>query len=173
MTRSREMSISFPFKFVDLGTPRPFKIEANPDFPTEMDPVCILSNLGDPPGRDTFITIGAGLPPNGPDPWELTFHWATMGEPVAGSWQMDAFLESVSGPFPNVTVPGFPKTVPGVNPQKYNEPVIVPPMEGVIPAPGVFLFRLFATLRWSAGVPPVVRVAGRAEGPLIEFYKPV
>jgi hypothetical protein len=167
------MSTSFPFKFVDLGTPLRFKIEPNPDFPTEMEPVCILSNLGDPPGRDTFITIGAGLPPNGPDPWELTFHWATMGEPVAGSWQMDAFLESVSGPFPNVTVPGFPKIVPGVNPQKYDQTVIVPPMGGFIPAPGVFLFRLFATLRWSAGVPPVVRVAGRAEGPLIEFYKPV
>ena len=167
------MSTSFPFKFVDLGAPLRFKIEANPDFPTEMEPVCILNNLGVPPERDDFITVGAGLPPNGPDPWELTFHWATMGEPVAGSWQMDAFLESVSGPLPNVTVPGFPLIVSGVNPKKYDETVIVPPLGGSIPAPGVFLFRLFATLRWSAGVPPVVRVAGRAEGPLIEFYKPV
>jgi hypothetical protein len=70
-------------------------------------------------------------------------------------------------------VPGFPVIVSAVNPQKYDETVIVPPLGGSIPAPGVFLFRLFATLRWSAGVPPVVRVAGRAEGPLIEFYKPV
>jgi hypothetical protein len=174
MTRSREMATSFPFKFVDLGTPLPFKIEANPDFPTEMEPVCILNNLGDPPGRDTFITIGAGLPPNGPDPWELTFHWAVAGEPAAGSWQMDAFLESVSGPIPNVTVPGFPVIVPGVSPQKHDHTVVVPPMGGSIPAPGVFLFRLFATLRWKiTGVPPVVRVAGRADGPLIEFHKPV
>jgi hypothetical protein len=167
------MSTSFPFKFVDLGNPLPFNIQANPDFPTETEPVCILNNVGTPPAPDTFITIGPGVNPNGPDPWELTFHWATTGGPAAGQWQLDAFLESVSGPFPNVTVPGFPRIVPGVNPQKYDQPVIVPPMGGFIPAPGVFLFRLFATLRWSAGVPPVVRVAGRAEGPLIEFYKPV
>ena len=169
------MSTSFPFKFVNLGTPLPFKIEPNPDFPTEMEPVCILNNLGVPPGRDTFITIGAGLPPNGPDPWELTYHWATMGGPAAGSWQLDAFLESVSGPIPNVTVPGFPVNVPGVNPQKYDKTVVVPPVVGgFIPAPGVFLYRLYATLRWKiTAVPPIVRVAGRAEGPLIEFYKPV
>jgi hypothetical protein len=166
------MSTSFPFKFVDLGAPPRFKIEPNPDFPTEMEPVCILNNLGDT-GEDTFITIGAGLPPNGPASWALTFHWATMGEPALGSWQMDAFLESVSGPIPNVTVPGFPKIVPGVNPHNYDETVVVPPLLGSIPAPGVFLCRLFATLRWSTGVPPVVRVAGRAEGPLIEFYVPV
>jgi hypothetical protein len=175
MTRSRKVSTSFPFKFVDLGEPVPFKIEPNPNFPTEMEPVCILNNLGVPPGRDTFITIGAGLPPNGPDPWELTFHWATMGGPVAGSWQLDAFLESVSGPGPNVTVPGFPVNVPGVNPQNYDKTVVIPPVVGgFIPAPGVFLYRLYATLRWKiTAVPPIVRVAGRAEGPLIEFYKPV
>jgi hypothetical protein len=168
------MATSFPFKFVDLGTPLPFKIEPHPDFPTETEPVCILNNLGDPPGRDTFITIGAGLPPNGPDPWGLTFHWAVAGQPAVGSWQMDAFLESVSGPGPNVAVPGFPRTVPGVNPQKYARTVFVPPVEGFIPAPGVFLYRLFATLRWTtSGMPPFARVAGRAEGPLIEFYKPV
>jgi hypothetical protein len=48
------VSTSFPFKFVDLGEPVPFKIEPNPNFPTEMEPVCILNNLGVPPGRDTF-----------------------------------------------------------------------------------------------------------------------
>ncbi|MDH6244938.1 hypothetical protein [Mycobacterium sp. OTB74] len=168
------MSISFPFKFVDLGTPLPFKIEANPDFPAEMEPVCILSNLGLPPGRDTYITVGDEAPPNGPDPWELTFHWATTGGPAAGSWQLDAFLQSLTGPIPNITVPHFPKIVSGVNPQKYDESVIVPPIGGSIPAPGIFLCRLFATLRWrSIGTPPVVRIAGRADGPLIEFYKPV
>ena len=166
------MSTSFPFKFVDLGTPLRFKIEPNPDFPTEMEPACILNNLGDR-GEDTFITIGAGLPPNGPDPWELTFHWATTGAPAAGSWELDAFLESVSGPGPNVTVPGFPVIVPGVNPQKYEHTVFVPPIAGSIPAPGIFLFRLFATLRWNFTGAAVVTIAGRAEGPLIELYKPV
>jgi hypothetical protein len=169
------MSTSFPFKFADLGEPVPFKIEANPDFLTEMEPVCILNNLGVPPGRDTFITIGAGLPPNGPDPWQLTFHWATIGESAAGSWQLDASLESVSGPGPNVTVPGFPFIPTGLQiPGRYAQTIAVPPVSGFIPAPGVFLYRLFATLRWKiTAVPPVVKVAGRAEGPLIEFYEPV
>jgi len=166
------MSTSFPFKFVDLGTTPPFKIEANPDFPTETEPVCILNNLGTPPERDTFITVGAGLPPNGPDPWELTFHWATTGGPVGGAWQLDAFLESVSGPGPNVIVPGFPFILPGSQiPGKYAQTIAVPPVGGFIPTPGVFLYRLFVTIRF--GTFPAVRVAGRAEGPLIEFYKPV
>jgi hypothetical protein len=163
------MATSFPFKFVDLGSPLPFKIEANPDFPTETEPVCILDNLG--PGPDTFITIGPGVPPNGPDPWELTFHWATVGGPAAGAWQLDAFLESVSGPGPNLVVPGFPSIVPGANPKKYDVTIVIPPFPGPVIPPGVFLFRLFATLRWA--ILPVVRVAGRAEGPLIEFYHPV
>jgi len=165
------MTTSFPFTFVDLGTPLPFKIEANPDFPTETDPVCILDNLAVPPAPDTFITIGPGLPPNGPDPWELTFRWATTGGPAAGAWQLDAFLESVSGPIPNLTVPGFPKIVPGVNPGKFDVPTVVPPFGALIP-PGVFLFRLYATLRWAVTPTPIVRVAGRAEGPMIEFYVP-
>jgi hypothetical protein len=162
------MATSFPFSFVDLGSPLPFKIEANPDFPTETEPVCILDNLG--AGPDTFITIGPGVPPNGPDPWELTFHCATTGGPAAGAWQIDAFLES-AGPNPNIIVPGFPLVVPGVNPHKYDVTVVIPP--AVLPV-GVFLFRLYATLRWNVtGAPPVVRVAGRAEGPLMEFYHPV
>jgi hypothetical protein len=168
------MSISFPFKFVDLGTTPPFKIEANPDFPTETEPVCILNNLGVPPERDTFITIGAGLPPNGPDPWELTFHWATTGGPVGGAWQLDAFLESINPGVPNLQVQGFPFILTGSGsqiPGKYAQTIAVPPIGGVILTPGVFLFRLFATLRFGAA--PAVRVAGRAEGPLMEFYLPV
>jgi hypothetical protein len=168
------MSISFPFKFVDLGTTPPFKIEANPDFPTETDPVCILNNLGVPPERDDFITVGAGLGANGPDPWELTFHWATTGGPVGGTWQLDAFLESVSSTIPNFTVPGFPFILPGAQiPGKYAQTVAVAPFTGfpfTFP-PGVHLFRLFTTLRF--GTLPAVRVAGRAEGPLMEFYHPV
>jgi hypothetical protein len=167
------MSTSFPFKFVDLGEPVPFNIQANPDFPTETEPLCILNNLGVPASPDTFITIGPGVSPNGPDPWELTFHWATTGGPAAGSWQLDAFLESVSsGPPGNITVPGFPRVVPGVNPEHYNETVVVAPFPNL--PPGVHLFRLFATLRWNfTGTAPIVRVAGRAEGPLMEFYHPV
>ena len=159
------MTTSFPFKFVDMGTALPFNIEANPDFPTETEPLCILDNLATPPAPDTFITIGAT-----PDPWELTFRWATTGGPAAGAWQLDAFLESINPGVGNQQVPGFPKIVPGVNPQKYDQTVIVPPLEGSIPAPGVFLFRLFATLRF--GPLPKVSVAGRAEGPLMEFYLP-
>ena len=169
------MSISFPFTFVDLGTTPPFKIEANPDFPTETEPVCILNNLGVPPERDSFITVGAGLPPNGPDPWELTFHWATTGGPVGGAWQLDAFLESVSSSIPNFHRAGLSvhpcrgSQIPG----KYAQTIAVAPFTGLpftFP-PGVHLFRLFATLRF--GTAPAVRVAGRAEGPLMEFYHPV
>jgi hypothetical protein len=36
------MAISFPFEFVDLGVPVPFKILPNPDFPRETEPLCIL-----------------------------------------------------------------------------------------------------------------------------------
>jgi hypothetical protein len=166
-----KMTISFPFKFVDLGNPLPFTIEANPDFPTETKPLCILNNLGVPPAPDTFITVGPGIAPNAPDPWELTFHWATVGGAAAGAWQLDAFLESVSGPGPNVTVPGFPNVFASVTPAKHALSFLVPPAGFVVPAPGVFLYRLYATLRWAiAG--PIVRVAGRLEGPLIEFYQP-
>jgi hypothetical protein len=163
------MTTSFPFTFVDLGTPLPFKIEANPDFPTETEPVCILNNLGDP-GEDTFITIG----PANPDPWELTFRWATAGGAAVGTWQLDAFLQRI-GPGPNLVVPGFPETVgPGaVSPGKWDHAHFVTPFPPGF-APGVHLFRLYATLRWlAAGGSPLVKVAGRAEGPLIEFYVPV
>jgi hypothetical protein len=164
------MTTSFPFKFVDLGTPLPFTIEANPDFPTETEPVCILNNLGDS-GEDTFITLA----PN-PDPWELTFRWATAGGSAAGVWQLDAFLQRID-PGPNLVVPGFPNNAgiigPAASPGKWDHPVVVPAFLPVFPA-GVHLFRLFATLRWlSVGASPLVKVAGRAEGPLIEFYQPV
>ena len=158
------MTTSFPFKFVDLGTPLPFKIEANPDFPTETDPVCILNNLGDP-GEDTFITEG----PN-PDPWELAFRWATAGGAAVGTWQLDAFLQRI-GPGSNLSVPGFPKTIPSaVSPGKWDDVTLVPGFPVAFP-PGVHLFRLYATLRWITAA-PLVKVAGRAEGPLIEFYRP-
>jgi len=46
--------ISFPFELVDLGTATPpFKITSNPDFPTETDPVCILTNTGTPPAPES------------------------------------------------------------------------------------------------------------------------
>jgi hypothetical protein len=165
------MSTAFPFKFVTLGSPVPFAVQANPDFPTETEPVCILTNLGAPPAPDTFITIGPGIPPNGPDPWEVTFHWATVGGPAVGAWQLEAFLESISGPGGNLNVVNV--LLPGGSPQKFAYTVVIPPFTPV-PPPGVFLFRLYATLRWNlTGAAPIVRVAGRAEGPLIEFYHPV
>jgi hypothetical protein len=167
------MSISFPFKFVDLGNPGAFIIEANPNFPTETEPVCILNNLGAAgvPGPDTFITIGAGVPPNGPDTLELTFRWATAGAPAVGDWQLDAFLQKID-PGPNLVVKGFPFIIGGaVSPGQWDSVhVVSPPIMPVLPA-GVHLYRLYATLRWApAG--SVVKVAGRAEGPLIEFYVP-
>jgi hypothetical protein len=166
------MSVSFPFTFVNLGEPVPFNIQANPDFPTETQPLCILDNMGIPASPDTFITVGPGVSPNGPDPWQLTFHWETTVGPAADVWQADAFLESVSAPGPgNMVVPGFPQIVTGGTPQKYNLQVPVPPF-AALPT-GIHLFRLFATLRWNfQAATPVVRVAGRAEGPLIEFYQP-
>jgi hypothetical protein len=168
--------ISFPFEFVDLGTVTPpFKITSNPDFPTETDPVCILTNTGTPPAPDNFITIGSAGFPNDPDPWELTFHWATVGPtPAAGTWQLDAFLDLVSVPGISVVLPGFPTTVAGVNPQKYNITIKIPPAAFAFPPPGIFfLARLYATLRWDiTGSAPIVRVSGRAIGPLIDFYQP-
>jgi hypothetical protein len=160
------MTTSFPFKFVDLGTPLPFKIEANPDFPTETEPVCILNNLGDT-GEDTFITFG----PN-PDAWELTFRWATAGGAAVGDWHLDATLQSVGALVPNLPVPGYPYKITGaVSPGKWNEPKIIPAFATPL-KPGVFLFRLYATLRWTSGGNKAIKVAGRAEGPLIEFYVP-
>jgi hypothetical protein len=177
------MSISIPFRpgdFVQLGETVPFNIQANPNFPTETDPVCILTNLGSggSSAPDTFITVGALPPPNAADTWELAFHWATTGGPAAGTWQIDAWLQSISPlPVGNMVVPGFPKIVgPGgtaVVPQAENQVYPVAPFFGgpVTLPPGIHLFRLYAVLRWMT-VPPLVRVTGRVEGPLIEFYVP-
>jgi hypothetical protein len=157
------MSISFPFTFVDLGISPAFKIEANPNFPTETEPVCILNNLGDP-GEDTFIHMAP------PDPWELTFRWATTGASAVGTWQLDAFLQRID-PGPNVVVPGFPFLIPtATSPGNWDSAHVVGPFPLAF-APGVHLFRLYATLRYLVAG-PAVKVAGRAEGPLIEFYVP-
>jgi hypothetical protein len=182
----KKMSISIPFKqhdFVELGEAPPFNIQANPAFPDETDPVCILTNLGNPSSSaqpDTFITVGPGTGPNAPDTWDLTFRWATTGGPAAGTWQIDAWLQAVS-PFPpgNLVVPGFPQFVgPGgtaVVPQQENHVYTIGPFGSGITFPvGVSLFRLYASLRWIAGASGAspVRVAGHVEGPLIEFYRP-
>jgi hypothetical protein len=168
-----KMAISFPFEFVDLGVPVPFVILPNPDFPTDTKPVCILENQGVPPGPDNFITTGALPFPNDPDPWSLTFRWATAGPPVGGEWQLDAFLEGISAGAGNITVPGLPSIIPGGSPKRYEVNIGIPAGAITAASPGVFLFRLYATLRWAElPLPPRVRVAGRAVGPLIEFYYP-
>jgi hypothetical protein len=169
-----KMAISFPFQFVDLGVPVPFVILPNPDT-GETTPVCILENQGIPSGPDTFITVGAGAYPNNPDPWSLTFRWSTAGGPAAGIWQLDAFLEGVSVGTANITVPSvpiFPNVIPGGAPQRYNVNFGVPVNAIPLTVPGVYLYRLYATLRWAELPGPIVRVAGRAQGPLIEFYFP-
>ncbi len=170
------MAISFPFKFVDLGVPVPFVILPNPDT-GETTPVCILDNQGVPPGPDDFITTGILPPPNNPDPWSLTFRWSTAGGPAGGIWQIDAFLEGVSTGAGTITVPAvtpapLPDIIPGGAPQRYNVTYGIP--AGAIPAaaPGVFLYRLHATLRWAELPGPRIRVSGRAIGPLIDFYFP-
>jgi hypothetical protein len=168
--------ISFPFEFVDQGVPVPFVILPNPDFPEETTPVCILENQGVPPGPDTYITLGTLPSPNDPDPWSLTFHWATAGPVVGGEWQLDAFLEGVSVGTANFTVPAttpgpFPFIVPGGSPLRYNVTMGIP-AAAFAPPPGVFLYRLYATLRWAELPGPRVRVSGRAIGPLMEFYFP-
>jgi hypothetical protein len=167
------MSTPFPFEFVTVGTPVPFSVQANPDFPTETQPVCILTNLGTAPAPDTFITVGAGIPPNDPDPWEVTFHWSTLGGPMSGQWQLDAFLHSISATVGNQPVTGgLPLTIPGDNPGKFNRTIAIGPDPFLNLPPGVFLFQLYATLRWIPAGGVTVRVAGRAVGPLIELYHP-
>jgi hypothetical protein len=158
------MSISFPFRFVEVGMPGAFKIEANPNFPNETEPVCILNNLTDP-GEDTFISLN----PPSPDNWELTFRWATAGKPAVGDWQLDAFLQKID-PGPNLVVPGFPVNIPNAaTPGNWDSVNVVGPFPNT--PPGVHLYRLYATLRYrvTGGLP---KIAGRAEGPLIEFYVP-
>jgi hypothetical protein len=167
------MATAFPFKFVDFGSPPPFTIEANPDFPTETEPVCILSNLGNPPVSDIFIAGGALPFPNGPNPWQLTLHWATVGAPAGGHWQMDAFLQRIT-PGANLVVPAtppLPRVIAGGTPHRYDETIDVAAGAVAIPAPGLALFRLYVTLRWGPSV-GVVKVAGRAQGPIVEFYLP-
>ncbi|MGA8171609.1 MAG: hypothetical protein WB816_12375 [Methylocystis sp.] len=163
---------AFPFVFEDFGTPLPFKVEANPDFPGEIEPVCIINNLGVAPKSDTFIKVGP--PPVVPDSWEVTFRWATVGAPAAGTWTLGAFLQAV-GPGPNLVVPGFPKLQGGINPQKFDVVTVIPggPFPGV-PVGFVHLYRLYAALEWvPTGVSPsVIKVAGYAKGPLIKFFHP-
>ncbi len=141
---------SFPFQFIDKGMPIPFKIEANSNFPGETEPVCILTNLGVPPAPDTFITVGPGIPPNEPDPWEVTFRWETVGGPAAGEWQLDAFLHSISGPGPNIPVPGFPVVIASVTPAKHEIVVPIGPAAVLIPAPGVFLYQALCDVALGA-----------------------
>ena len=57
MTRSSENDYFVSIQICRPGNATPLQNEANPDFPTETEPVCILNNLGDT-GEDTFITVG-------------------------------------------------------------------------------------------------------------------
>ena len=170
LTGEEKMATSFPLDIDNLGTP--FVIIPNTDFPTETTPLCILSNLGTAPAPDGFITIGANPPPNDPDPWQLEFHWETVGAGSAGLWQLDAFLQRID-PGPSLVVPGFPILIPGGSPTKYAhvQPIAA---NAIVPGAGLGLYRLYTTIRWlEVPVPPIVRLAGRGIGPLIEFFLPV
>ena len=59
----------------------------------------------------------------------------------------------------------------GDSPGKFNRTIAIGATNIIVP-PGVFLFRLYETLRWIPAGGVIVRVAGCAVGPLIEFYHP-
>jgi hypothetical protein len=176
------MATSFPMEIEALDVP--FAVVPNAAFP-DATPVCVLTNNGAAPAFDTFIKSYFPLPPppppgtaEGADPWQVEFRWQTKGPAVAGSWHLDAWLESLTiGP--NVHVPGFPHVIPGAGAAAYDEIVPVLP-SAIAPGPPVpfgdaaKLFRLVTTIRWADTFGPAhIRVVGRGVGPIIEFYTPL
>jgi hypothetical protein len=180
------MAISFPVDVDVLDVP--FSIVPNPDFLGESTPLCILRNMGAPKHPARFIVTGPAAPPRpfpeGADPWEIEFHWATAGPAVPGFWVVDAWLASAtSGTNLHVPAAGaLPQVVPTVANQRYNHIVAVPasavPLPPITtPLPAGFLepfaarlYRLYTVIRFF-DVTNFVRVACRGEGPLIEFYQ--
>lgn len=122
------MPISFPLLIEHLDVP--FNVIPNVAFP-DATPVCVLTNLGEPPVLDTFIVTYPLLPPPGfpddPAPWQIEFRWETTAPGTNGVWVLDAWLESLTEG-PNIQVPGFPalpRTVPGGSPKAYQEVISV------------------------------------------------
>ena len=153
--RSRENEHRFHSNLSIWRTTLPFKIEANPDFPTETEPVCILNDIGVRrlSGTGYLITVGPGASKRS-DTWELTFRWATAGAalPASGSWTR---CFRVSAPGPNLVVPGFPQVLgPGGSAARVrSESIVVAPVRPGAPPAGDYLFRLYATLRWGPWAP--------------------
>jgi hypothetical protein len=177
------MATAFPLEIEALDVP--FAVVPNAAFP-DATPVCVLANNGAAPAFDTFIKSYTFVPPHpaaglpeGPDPWQIEFRWQTKGPGIAGSWHLDAWLESLTVG-PNIRVPGFPRVVPGGSPAAYDEIVpiaadaVVPSLPEVGPAVTAKLFRLVTTIRWAETAGPAhVRVVGRGAGPIVEFYTPL
>jgi len=170
------LGFSFPLTINTLDVP--FNIVPNPDFMGEATPLCILRNLGAPPNPDTFIVTGPPKPPpEGPDPWEIEFHWATAGPASFGVWLIDGWLESVTqGTNIQVPSPPLPRGVALAGNQRY-APILgvaagaVPLAAGGLEPFAAHLFKLYTVLRWAEFPGGPVRVACLGEGPLIEFYQ--
>ena len=173
------MATSFPMEIEALDVP--FAVVPNAAFP-DATPVCVLTNNGAAPAFDTFIKSHFPGPQPAPgsaegaDPWQIEFRWQTKGPGIAGNWVLDAWLENLTAG-PNIRVPGFPQVVPGPGPA-YD--AIFPIAPDAIAPPGfpaadtARLFRLVTTIRWAdAAGPAHIRVVGRAEGPVVEFYRPL
>jgi len=169
---------SFPLTVNVLDVP--FNIVPNPDFMGEATPLCILRNLGAPPNPDTFIVTGSAKPPpEGPDPWEIEFHWATAGPASFGVWLVDAWLESVTQGA-NIQVPsaGLPRPVALAANQRYAPILGIAAGAVPLPAPSppleplaAHLYKLYTVVRWAEFPGGPVRVACLGQGPLIEFYQ--
>src|SRR5271154_1034478 len=177
------MAFSFPLEIESMDVP--FTVIPNVNFP-DVTPVCVLSNLGDPPAMDRFIvTYTPPVPaafPEQPDPWQIEFRWQTAGAPRNGVWLLDAWLQSVTEG-PNLHVPAtpiLPRIVPGGSPKAYDEVIGVdpnavpapfgpPPLEGAMAR----LYQLHTVIRWAELPVNRIRVVGRGVGPLIEFYTPL
>jgi hypothetical protein len=177
------MAFSFPLEIEHLDVP--FTVIPNVNFP-DVTPVCVVTNLGDPPALDRFIvTYTPPIPttfPEHPDPWQIEFRWETAGPPRNGVWLLDAWLQSLTaGPNLHVpAVPALPLLVPGGSPKSYD--VIVGIEPNAIPAPTAppflepgtaRLYRLHTVVRWAELPTKRIRVVGRGVGPIIEFYTPL
>jgi hypothetical protein len=177
------MAFSFPLEIEHLDVP--FTVIPNVNFP-DVTPVCVVTNLGDPPALDRFIvTYTPPFPvpfPEAPDPWQIEFRWQTAGTPTNGVWVLDAWLQSLTEGA-NLHVPAapiLPRLVPGGSPQAYN--VIIGVNPNAVPAPvgppllevaTARLYQLHTVIRWAELPLKRIRVVGRGVGPIIEFYTPL
>ncbi len=91
-------------------------------------------------------------------------------------WAIDAWLHLVGQVIPSAAtgdmeVPGFPQVIAGSEPAKYAiARTLGPTVTPLVPAG---LYKLYTIIRWTDFPGGPVRLAGRGEGPLMEFFLPV